>query len=348
MGFGNSIDIKKLPNKEDILGCISDEEIFSHFLGGIPKRPICSPIRKDRIPSFSIFYSDKYQKLMFKDFATGDRGDAFVFVMRLFNIPRITDAFCFIASEFHLDQFQTEAIQKIARKSLSFVSKENSGKVKRERINLKVKVRPWKKIDRDFWQKKYGFTKKELEYCGIFPISYYFMNDYCKQADELAYVYIEQKDGLVTYKIYQPLSEHKWINNNDFSVWELWQQMPAKGKNLIITSSRKDAMTILFLYGSPELMASCALQSETTNPKDKVIAELKSRFENIYVLYDNDYIKPNNPGRAAGKKFCEKYGLTQLEIPERFGVKDPSDYLERYGKKELKLLLKNLITDVTI
>ena len=58
MGFGKSVDIKKLPNRADILSCITDVEIFSHFLGGIPRKPISSPIRKDSIPSFSLFYSD--------------------------------------------------------------------------------------------------------------------------------------------------------------------------------------------------------------------------------------------------------------------------------------------------
>tara|TARA_R110002012_G_scaffold91997_2_gene223530 strand:- start:1168 stop:2208 length:1041 start_codon:yes stop_codon:yes gene_type:complete len=346
MSFGSGVEIKKLPNREDILGCITDEQIFAHFLGGIPRKPICSPIRNDKIPSFSLFHSDRYNKMMYKDFATGDRGDVFVFVMRLFDISSITDAFCFIANEFMLDQFQTEKIERSARKS--YVSKSNIGKVKKDRIRLSVKAREWSIKDKEYWNAKYGFTLSQLKYSCIQPISHYFMNDYCKQAEELAYAFIEEKDGLVTYKIYQPLSEQKWINNNDFSVWELWQQMPKKGKNLIITSSRKDAMSILFAYCKPELISSCALQSENTNPKPQIIEELKSRFENIYVLYDNDFTNENNPGRKAGEKFCSEYGLKQLEIPESYGVKDPSDYLERYGKKQFKQLIKNLLTNVTI
>lgn len=345
MAFGSGKEIKKLPNGQDILSCISDVEIFSHFLGGIPKKPISSPMRDDKIPSFSLFHSEKYGKMMFKDFATGERGDVFVFVMRLFGISNITDAFTFLANEFNLDQFEFERMNTVARKS--YVTKKNTLKGKRERINLKVKTRKWNTQDKEFWFDKYKFSKKELEYCGIYPISHYFMNDYCKKAEEHAYVFVEQKDGNVTYKIYQPFSENKWINNNDFSVWELWQQMPESGKNLIITSSRKDAMSILFAYKKPHLIASCALQSENTHAKKQVVEELKNRFENIYVLYDNDYTNPKNPGRTAGKKFCEEYGLTQIEIPEKFGVKDPSDFLEKYGQKEFKKLLKTLIRDVT-
>ncbi len=342
MGFGRSVDIKKLPNKEDILSCITDEQIFIHFLGGIPKKPICSPIRKDNIPSFSIFFSDNYQKLMYKDFATGDRGDVFVFVMKLFNLPRLTDVFCFLAEEFQLNQFETKSITSTAKRSI-YVSKDNVGKVAKDRIEIQVKIRKWSLNDKEFWFDKYGFNKTELEYCGIFPISHYFVNGYCKQTSGLAYAYLEEKDGIQTWKIYQPFGEQKWINNNDFSTWELWRQLPPTGENLVIASSRKDSMTVIFTLRRPEILASCSLQSENTNPKKVVIDELKKRFKNIYVLYDNDFSNPLNPGRTAGKKMCEEFNLKQLEIPELFGVKDPSDFREEYGQQRTNDLIKNLI-----
>lgn len=341
MGFGSSVDIKKLPNMQDILAHITDEDIFAHYLGGIPRKPICSPIRKDKIPSFSIFYSDKYEKLMYKDFATGDRGDVFVFVMKLLGLARITDAFCVIASEFQLTQFQVDPVDTIMRKS--YVEKGNVGKVRKDRIEIKVKVRPWNELDRKYWQGKYGFTKEELEYCGIFPITHYFMNEYCRVADNLAYAFQEMKDGVITYKIYQPNNpDYKWVNNNDFSTWELWRQLPDSGKNLIITSSRKDAMVIKKLYPS-HLLTSCALQSENTNAKESVIDHLKTRFKNIYVLYDNDSDNEKNPGRTAGARMCEQFGLTQLEIPTNYKLKDPSDFLEQHGREELRSLIKKLI-----
>ena len=344
MGFGKSVDIKKLPNMKDILSCITDVQIFTHYLGGIPKKPICSPIRKDNIPSFSLFYSDRYEKMMYKDFATGERGDCFIFVKNLLGLSKITDVFCVIANEFQLEQFQTTRIEPVARQS--YVSKHNSGKITKDRIEIKIKIRPWTKADKEFWNGKYGFNKKDLLYCGVFPISHYFMNEYCRKTDGLAYAFLEEKDGVQTYKIYQPLSEnYKWINNNDFSTWEMWSQLPDTGQNLVITSSRKDAMTILFAFRNPKGLASCALQSENTGAKESVINELKGRFKNIYVLYDNDFTSERNPGRTAGKNMCDKFNLTQLEIPEEFGVKDPSDFIEEYGTTKFKDLIKKLIKD---
>ena len=159
----------------------------------------------------------------------------------------------------------------------------------------------------------------------------------------LAYAFVEEKDGLQTFKIYQPnADEKKWINNNDFSTWELWTQLPEKGKNLIITSSRKDAGVIKILYPS-NLLTSCALQSEKTNPKKSVVEELKMRFDKIYVMYDNDYDKSTNWGREAGKKMCDDFGLVQIEIPEHYRTKDISDFRERYGSEKTKELIRKII-----
>lgn len=344
MAFGKSTEIKKLPNSSDILSLISEKEIFIHYLGGIPKRPICSPLRNDKIPSFSLFHSHKYNKLFFNDFATKETGDCFVFVMRLFNYSHITDAFVRIASDFNLTQFQTTKAKPILVKK-TYVEKNNSGEVRRDKINIKVTTRDWTQKDKDYWHKKYGLTEAQLEYCGIYPISHFFLNSYCKVAEELAYAFVEEKDGLQTFKIYQPLSQHyKWINNNDYSVWELWTQLPAKGNILIITSSRKDAAVIKALFPSCSV-SSCALQSEGVNPKDSVMMELKKRFKHIYVLYDNDQGKEKNWGRIAGEKLVNEFDLKQLEIPDSYNINDISDFREIKGKEHTKQLIISLIRD---
>jgi hypothetical protein len=343
MGFKNH-EHKKLPNQNDILSCITDSQIFSFYLGGIPKRPINSPLREDKIPSFSLFYSDKHDRIFYKDFATGEKGDAFVFVMRLLGYDKITDVFIRIAEDFGLTQFETKSIHQRRELNIGgFVKGTNKGNIRRDRVDLKIKLRAWNLKDKEYWS-KYGLNKKQLEYLKIFPISHYFMNKYCRIADELAYAFVEEKDGLQTFKIYQPFNKEncKWINNNDYSTWELWTQLPKKGKILIITSSRKDAGVIKTLYPS-NLLTSCALQSEKVNPKESVINELKGRFDKIFVLYDNDEDKKKNWGRIAGNKICTEFGLTQLEIPGSTFAKDISDFRERHGKVLTKKLIKTLI-----
>ena len=114
------------------------------------------------------------------------------------------------------------------------------------------------------------------------------------------------------------------------------------GEILIVTSSRKDAAVIKSLFPSKEI-TSCALQSEGVNPKKSVVNELKGRFKEIFVMYDNDFNSDKNRGRIAGVKLAEQTGFLQIEIPDGCQVKDPSDYIDEFDGKSLKRLILSLI-----
>jgi len=47
---------------------------------------------------------------------------------------------------------------------------------------------------------------------------------------------------------------------------------------------------------------STGLQNEGVKPKESIVKELKNRFENIYLLYDNDFDSETNWGRQFGEK----------------------------------------------
>ncbi len=341
MAFGKNREIKKKPNSNDILGCVDSQEIFELYLGCLPTKPISSPFREDKNPSFSLFYSDEHEMLMYKDFTTGSVGDCFNFVMKLFNIPSKVETFNRIAKDFKLDQFDhggetSSIIRKRRKESKVFKSKS--------RIKIEIEVTAWTRIHSKYWNNYYLKVDFVSNY-DVFPISGYFINGSYFKADDLAFAYLEEKDGIKTFKIYQPYSEtSKWINNNDYSTWELWRFLPKKGHTLIITSSRKDAMVINSLFKNTDIH-SCSLQSEGVRPKDSVIEELKSRFKNIYILYDNDWTSPNNPGRAAGKKLAQLTGFTQLELPNMSLSKDISDIVSLTGQSSCITLLKRLIVE---
>ena len=345
MAFGKGKEIKKLPNSADILKHVSDLEIFEMYLGSIPRKPISSPLREDTKPSFSLFMSKEYGKVFFKDFATGESGDCFLFVMRLFQLGSKTDTFNKIASDFNLDEYDLNPSSYTTSPRKAYV-KTDKKTLKTSRLRMSVRVRPWKTRDRDYWQGKYNLSIKQLEYCNIYAISHYFINGYCTVAHDLSYAFVEEKDGIQTFKIYQPLAdkEDKWINNNDFSTWELWTQLPLNGDTLIVTSSRKDAAVIKSLFPSGEI-TSCSLQSEGVNPKDSVVQELKGRFKEVFVMYDNDFNSDVNRGRVAGAKVATTTDFLQIEIPDGYKIKDPSDFIEKFGSKELINLILKLISD---
>lgn len=347
MAFGKGKEIKRLPNSSDILKNVSDLDIFEMYLGELPNRVISSPFREDVMPSFSIFMSKEHGRVFFKDFGTGESGDCFLFVMKLFRLGSKSETFLKIARDFNLTEFDLNPhtfapSPKVEAKKYV----KNVKKLSTLKYRISVTVRPWKLRDKTYWYDKYGLSKAQLEFCNIYPISHFFVNGLCTIAQRLAYAFVEGKDNNQTFKIYQPDAPHgnKWFNNNDSSTWELWTQLPARGNVLIVTSSRKDAAVIKTLFDS-EIITSCSLQSEGVKPKQSVVNELKSRFKHIFIMYDNDYDSKKNSGRIAGKKLSEITGFTQIEIPDKYKQKDPSDYVEKYGSNSLAGLILGLVND---
>ena len=85
-----------------------------------------------------------------------------------------------------------------------------------------------------------------------------------------------------------------------------------------------------------------AMQSEMQMPDEKLISELKERFNTIEILYDNDFDKINNPGQTMSKKICDLYGFTNICLPTELNSKDPSDLISKTNNfNELNLILND-------
>lgn len=314
-------------NINDVREITSDDEVVSKYLN-INSVPIImlSPLRKDKNPSLSIFRLPD-GNICYKDFGTGEKGSVYDLLSKLWNI----------------------SIKQVYRRIIDDYSPSNTliNKTKRQRklrkscTTLNVKTREWRDWDLEYWN-KYGVSKEWLEYAEVYPISTLFFNNdkTTIPAEKYAYVYVERKDNKVTLKVYQPYSERfKWISKHDSSVWDLWTKIPITGDKLIITSSRKDALCIWSNSGIPSL----SLQGEGYIPKESVINELKSRYKDIYVLYDNDFQSDVNHGRLYGKHLSELYNLKQIEIPDEYKSKDPSDLCMNYGRE----VVRNVILQLT-
>jgi hypothetical protein len=322
----------KLPNQRRLLSFIAEEEIYSKYGAVITDQMVSSPFREDKNPSFNLFRNKADNALLFKDFTTGEVGNCFLFAKKMTGASSYPDLYTRITIDFGLQsEFQTNNSPMMLMTPPKLVKRAPQISVK-EKLVVTVKQRLWAQRDADYWKRKYGLTRKQLEYCGVYPISHFFIGQSVTIADTLSYVYIERKDGKETYKVYQPFNNYgrKWINNNDNSVWELWSQMPDKGKKLIITSSRKDAMVVKSCFQSSVLTA-CSLQAESIIPKESVMNELKGRFPYISFLYDNDLTGTTNWGREFGEKLSNKFDIPQIEIPSLYKVKDISDFIEKYG-----------------
>ena len=66
-------------------------------------------------------------------------------------------------------------------------------------------------------------------------------------------------------------------------------------------------------------------------PSETLIQEIKERFEEVIVLYDNDFDSDQNPGQTMANKICQQFGLANVCIPSVYCSKDVSDLIKDHG-----------------
>jgi len=327
---------KKLISKKDILDRFNEIEIFQKYINEpiFLNKLILSPLRKEKNPSFGFFIGEN-REICFKDFVLG-AGDFVKFIMLKFGRSYF-EALSTIACDFDL---QDEFICKIYNKT-NFQKSKTTQPTKDELLakytgyKLGKTKRNWQDHDTLFWQ-QYGITLETLQKYRVEAISLIFIGDDIFPADKYTYCFKEMKDGIETYKIYQPYNEkYKWINNHDNSVWQGWTQLPQSDDHLIITKSLKDVMTLHELGWN-----AISLQSENLIPKRHVFQQLKDRFKYITVLYDNDFDSETNWGKLFGDKLSTELGTIECYIDDEYKCKDVSDLVKKYGKVQAKEILE--------
>lgn len=318
----------------DITSVVGEADILSYYLG-ITEVPciISSPLRKDTNPSFGL-YSRDGKRIYWVDLATKDRGGVFDLLCKLWNcsyremLTRLQKDL----PKFSRGTTVKDYVPCVVRDAVSYDSNSD----------LQCKVREWRQYDIDYWA-QYGVPLKWLKYAEVYPISHKIIIKDGRKcvfgADKLAYAYVEHKEGRVTLKIYQPLNKtgHKWANKHDRSVISLWTKIPEHGERLVICSSLKDALCLWANTGIP----CVAVQGEGYNMSETAIKELKSRFTNVYILFDND-----EPGLADGLKLSQQTGFTNVVLPQFNGGKDISDFFKSTNQAYFKQYLLSLFDEV--
>ena len=322
-------------DKDSVLSQVSDIELLIKYFPQVTEVPmvISSPLRKDVHPSFRV-YSPDGTRIRWYDYVTGESGGIIDLLQRTLSVT-----FSELLTIIKKDTTHTGrlAINQNPTKKVRINSTDTSCQVRSQ-------MRKWEEYDFQYWE-SYGVPRRWLLHSDIYPISHIFIignTGYVKtvKADKYAYTFIERKDGVCSEKVYQPFNKNgmKWRSGHDSSVWDLWTKLPPRGEKCIITSSRKDALCVWANSGIP----SVSLHGEAVGVKPQVINELKSRFKEVYVLYDNDFKGEQNYGRIDGRKLAEQFDIIQIEIPDMYMCKDISDLYKKYGKSTVVKVLKQL------
>lgn len=303
---------------EWILSRVTEYEIYSHYLGQFKVGAIYnSPFRKDKNPSFGVYYSKRYNKLLFKDHGTGDCGDIIKFVSLYTGLTDYNDILNNIVEQLHI----TKDTKLDSTKQYIPTGETVIGIVRQ----------PWTLVDDTYWS-MFHISQKTLEKFNVFSIKYYLCNGIVKgiyKDSNPMYAYKVNNN----FKIYRPLGDKytKWRNNLSQEDIQGFQQLPRKGDLLIITKSLKDVMC-LYEMGIPAISPS----SESTFISDTTLEALRKRFKRILVCFDRDYAGVKNL-----RKISLKTGLEPMLMHKKFHAKDISDAIKLNGFETVKQWLEN-------
>jgi hypothetical protein len=318
MAFGHreSYDLKVLEKVKDI-------DLLNYYLGisNIPTI-INSPLRKDSKPSFGLYSLDG-NKINYTDLATADKGGVIDLLMQLWN--------CSLAQVLiKIEKDLPNITNNTQLHPLKPISVRNTSQYTKD-IDLKCKIREWEDYDLEFW-KSFGISLPWLKYAEVYPISHKIIikeeKTYTLPADKYAYVYVEHKEGKITLKIYQPFNKegYKWASKHDRSVISLWTKVPKYGDKICICSSLKDALCLWENTGIPCI----AVQGEGYTISETAVKDLKKRYKQIFICFDND-----PPGLLDARKLAEKTNFINVVLPSFKEGKDVSDLYKSLQDKKL-------------
>jgi hypothetical protein len=313
--------------KDQILAKVSSYDILNHYLkpyhnnGSLKAgKNISNPFlsEKQKTPSFNIYQSSANDEWHYHDFATGDQGSCFDLVMKLFRISF------------------NEAVELINRDlSLSLDSYQSTttatASINRSNSQFSVKRRPFTSSELEYWN-KFGITSKVLQKYNVTALAEFTTNSKegnpytIKSGPEKFLFAYDHGDWM---KLYKPLDEKKYrfqylgakTPNYKFG----WDQLPQTGDLVFITGGEKDVMSL-----SAHGFAAFSLNSETASLDHSLVDELKLRFKNFIILYDND-----PTGCRQADLLSVSHGIHKLTLPPLpDNGKDISDFFSSGGNVE--------------
>jgi len=306
-------------SKEDLLAKISSYDILNHYLLPyhnssklLAAKNISNPFQaeKQETPSFNIFPTMGSGEWRYKDFATGDDGSCFDFVMKLFNLS-FPEALAKINSDLTL---MLDTVQKPIQSNRLLAHSTSKFEVKRKQFT---------DAEKQFWL-KFGIDEQTLKKFNVssleeFSTTSRIGNPYTIKSGTENFIFAYENDNWI--KLYKPLDEKKYkfqyLGTKEQGFIFGWQQLPVNGDLLIITGGEKDVMSLV-----AKGFNAITLNSETATMPKSVVEELKLRFKTILVLYDND-----ETGLKQSNILSVAYGFHRLVLPSlQNNGKDISDY----------------------
>ena len=339
MTFLNFNDANYPLTSFDILRKVSEYDIFKRYCGNFEEIdvPFCSELRKDNNPSCRVFISNE-NAILYKDWGTGECFNCFTYVSRKFSCDYF-ESLNIIANDFNISHLNTIELPdpKIIVANDEILNNELKTAKTKLKSTINITSQPFNAVDYAYWN-QFGISLEDLQEDDIFSAKtvYLFKGnkryiwEYKKSNPIYAYRYLNS--GIYDYKIYWPfeVKGRKWLFTGNGDNIDGYNDLPDKGKLLILTKSKKDRLCLKKLG-----FTAISLQGEHNKLKSELYMELSQRFEKI--LGNSD---PDKAGVQSADYLKASYDIDSIFLPE---CKDISDYVKKYGIEEGKILMNKLI-----
>ncbi|WP_438966348.1 AAA family ATPase [Flavobacterium sp.] len=326
--------------KENILAKVNSYDILNHYLLPYHKenrliaaKNISNPFLADKqeTPSFNIFPAMGSGEWRYKDFATGDDGSCFDLVMKLKNLS-FPEALSTINADMNLFlDSNTNTSTTTQPKPITLEKVIDDFDKMKPAKRFSITKRNYNTHDWAFWE-KFKINKETLDKFNVVALECY--SSFNKEGKpyeikafggKLMYAY----DNGDWSKIYKPFDEKKYkfqfLGIKEANYIFGWKHLPVKDDLVFITGGEKDVLCLV-----SNGFNAITLNSETSNLLDETAQELKKRFKNVVVLYDNDAT-----GIKQSQLLASKYQIHRMELPKiPNNGKDVSDYFAQNGTIE--------------
>lgn len=319
---------------DQILSRVSQEAIMQYYFPYRIEigRKYINPYRKDSNPGCSFIYRGSV--LYFVDFALSDNKafNCYKMCMLKHNCSFKT-ALRIIDRDFNLGIYGPSSLRggvsfNEVPPSLDVVVGENP-----KPAVIKVLTQEFKKEDLDFFSLG-KITRETLNYFEVKSCKRSWINERLWHVWEPTDIQIRYKEG-DKFKIYRPFAknkDHKFRNDYDQSIIEGFTKLQRRTKQLFITKSKKDIMTLYEIGWD-----AVSVRSETTFLDGEQVSILKQMYDDIYVWFDND-----TTGVEASISFTRRYDLKYINTPKE-SAKDPFDFVKENSQSLLNQLILNKI-----
>lgn len=319
--FGNIVP----DNKEELYKTIGSKFIFEYYFGSfIEGQKYKSPLRaEEKDASFQIDWNDHWNEYSYRDFGESVKPfDAITFVMRIKNDGK--------------NYFDTIAMIFNELKDLDDTSLDPKPIVetkKREPLRFVKYSKTLTPKEYQYWE-QYGINKDMLLKFKVYSLIEFRVNNKILRKRDPGIEQFVYLFGNTIWKLYIPYEKDKtkkFYGHNITGHIQGLDLLPEDDEFLFITKGYKDVMVFNKL-GYPAI----APHSESTFLTPWELDHLKTRFKNIFVVYDND-----STGIKRCTEFSTLYNLYYWNVPHEYDTidkdtKDPSDMVKNYSYKTLR------------